>query len=91
METYVLHEIRATIGVLNLGGELSSWRSAAGVEVDVIWSRGGFAVGIEIKSSKIWRRKFGKGLKSLLGQEFINKPLRQILWVCLSLISLKII
>ena len=48
-------------------------RSAAGVEVDVIWTRGDLAVGFEIKSSKIWRRKFGKGLKALLDQGLINK------------------
>jgi len=64
-ETYVLHELRAHNDYARLGGALSYWRTASGVEVDFVWSRGKENVAIEVKSSPVWKREYGAGLAAL--------------------------
>jgi predicted AAA+ superfamily ATPase len=66
LETWILHELRATISYDGLGGELRYWRTPSGSEVDFIWTRARRAVGIEVKAAKQWRREFGGPLKSLI-------------------------
>ena len=66
LETWILHEVRATIAYEGLGGELRYWRTPSGSEVDFIWTRGRRAVGIEVKAAVTWRREFGGPLKSLI-------------------------
>ena len=66
LETWILHELRATIAYENLGGELRYWRTPSGSEVDFIWTRAKRAVGIEVKAATQWRREFGGPLKSLI-------------------------
>ena len=66
LETWILHELRATIAYHGLGGELHHWRTPSGSEVDFIWTRAKRAVGIEVKASAQWRREFGGPLKSLI-------------------------
>jgi predicted AAA+ superfamily ATPase len=73
LETWIAHELRAAIGIQNIGGELSFWRTPAGTEVDFIWSRGEQMVGIEVKASKSWRPEFGAPLKSLLAENFVTR------------------
>jgi hypothetical protein len=34
----VLHELRAWIGIANIGGKLAYWRTPSGSEVDFIWN-----------------------------------------------------
>lgn len=86
LETYLIHEFRAYLNACNVGGELCYWRTPAGVEVDLIWSRGDRHVGFEIKSSKTWRVEYGKALNELLdrgvlskgyGLYMVDKPLKQ--------------
>jgi uncharacterized protein len=72
LETYVLHELRAAMAYLNLGGEISYWRTPAGVEVDFIWGRGDIAVGIEVKASTQWRREYSSALLDTLEQKVIT-------------------
>jgi predicted AAA+ superfamily ATPase len=57
--------LRAADSHLNLGGEISYWRTESGVEVDFVWTRGDKAVAIEVKASNVWRREYGKALKAL--------------------------
>jgi uncharacterized protein len=66
LETLVLHELRAAIANLELGGELSYWRTPAGVEVDFIWRRSRRSVGIEVKAGARWRREDSATLKLLI-------------------------
>jgi uncharacterized protein len=72
LETFVFNEARAALHYLDVGGELSYYRTPAGVEVDLIWSRGKKAVGVEIKSAIEWRGEYGKGLKGLMAEKKIQ-------------------
>lgn len=72
-EGYILHELRSYMNISSCRGELSYWQSSSGNEVDIIWSRGDFHVGIEVKSSKIWKSKFNRGLRQLKSKKFLNK------------------
>lgn len=72
LETLVLHELRAAMSVRNAGGDLSYWRTPAGVEVDFIWRRGRRAVGIEVKASARWRREDAAVLRQLMDEEVLT-------------------
>lgn len=72
LETWMLHELRATIAYGNLGGELRYWRTPSGSEVDFVWTRGKRAVGIEVKAAARWRREFGGPLKSLIADRIVD-------------------
>jgi predicted AAA+ superfamily ATPase len=72
LETWVLHELRATMAYRNLGGELRYWRTPSGSEVDFIWTRGARTVGIEVKAASAWRKGFGGALKSLVADRIVR-------------------
>jgi uncharacterized protein len=59
LETWILHELRATMAYDNLGGELRYWRTPSGSEVDFICAGARRAIGIEVKAAAQWRREFG--------------------------------
>jgi uncharacterized protein len=71
-ETFTAHQLRAAMSYLDTGGELSYYRTPAGVEVDFIWTRGKHAIGFEVKSGTEWRREYGKGLLELLANKSIS-------------------
>lgn len=73
LETLILHELRAATSLTRSGGELSYWRTPAGVEIDFIWSVGDFHVGIEVKASERWLPSHGKALKSLMHQGVLQR------------------
>ncbi len=68
-----MHELRAYLSYLGVGGELSYFRTAAGLEIDFIWSRGKRHVGIEVKASERWRSEDKKALASALADGIIDK------------------
>lgn len=72
LETWILHELRATMAYDNVGGELRHWRTPSGSEVDFIWTRAKRAVGIEVKAASQWRREFGGPLKSLIEDRIVQ-------------------
>jgi predicted AAA+ superfamily ATPase len=72
LETWILHELRATMAYESLGGELQYWRTPSGAEVDFVWTRARRAVGIEVKASREWRREFGGPLKSLIADGIVQ-------------------
>ena len=72
LETLVLHELRAAMSVHNAGGDLSYWRTPAGVEVDFIWRRGRRAVGVEVKASARWRREDAAVLRQLMDEKVLT-------------------
>jgi uncharacterized protein len=65
LETWIFHELRAHISYTACGGDLAYYRTTSGSEVDFIWSRGGRAVGIEVKASERWRPEHGRALRDL--------------------------
>jgi uncharacterized protein len=73
LETWVLHEMRAAISYLNIGGEISYWRTPADVEIDFIWARGDKAVAIEVKSSSQWRSEYSGPLRRALEGKTVSR------------------
>jgi len=73
LETLVLSELRSAISYQNLGGELAYWRTAAGKEVDFIWSRGDSAIAVELKMGSSWRRSYSKALTELAEAKLVNR------------------
>jgi predicted AAA+ superfamily ATPase len=71
-ETWMLHELRAAMASLNAGGQLHYWRTPSGTEVDFIWTRGGRAVGIEVKAGSTWRPEYSTALKGLVEQRVVQ-------------------
>lgn len=71
LETWMLHELRVAMASLNTGGQLQYWRTPSGTEVDFVWTRGGRAVGIEVKSSSTWRPEYSTALKGLVAQGLV--------------------
>jgi predicted AAA+ superfamily ATPase len=53
---------------MNLGGELSYWRSASKQEIDFVWTRGDCAIGFDIKASSTWRREYGSAIRDLIAK-----------------------
>ena len=72
LETWVLHEIRAHLAHTGAGGELAYYRTAAGVEVDFVWTTPGRAVGVEVKAARRWRREDGNALRELRERRVIQ-------------------
>lgn len=72
LETWALNELRATMALHGLGGELTYWRTPAGSEVDFIWARGRHAVGIEVKASPRWRHEFSAPLRALMADGIVR-------------------
>jgi uncharacterized protein len=72
LETWILHELRATMEYENLGGRLSYWGTPSGGEVDFVWTRGQRAVGIEVKAGSQWRREYGSSLKELVARGVLD-------------------
>lgn len=73
LETWILHELRAHLACHNLGGELSYYRTGAGLEVDFVWQGPTVRVGIEVKASPRWRPEHGAALKELLARDAIQR------------------
>lgn len=73
LETWVFHELRAHLAHSGIGGELSFWRTAAGVEIDFVWSRGKHRVGIEVKAAERWRSEHAKALQGALAEGLVQR------------------
>lgn len=63
LETLLLHELHAAVAYQNCGGDLFTWRSSGGAEIDFVWARADLAVAIEVKASRSWRREYSRALK----------------------------
>ena len=64
---WIHHELKAYLEYNAVRGTLGFWRTPSKTEVDFIWWYGKACVGIEVKSSTVFRREYLKGL-SALGQ-----------------------
>lgn len=65
LETYLIHELRASQSYLNTAGELSYYGSERS-EVDVILTVNGESIAFEIKAAARWRPEFGATMHELL-------------------------
>ena len=65
LEHWIHHELQAYLDYGLIKGSLGYWRTPSGSEVDFIWWYGDKTIGIEVKSSKKFRKEYLKGLKSL--------------------------
>lgn len=72
-ESYILNEIRALSSYLSLGTQMAYWRTEAGTEVDLIWSRGQRRIGFEIKHTDVWHQRDNAGLETLLAEKKIER------------------
>jgi predicted AAA+ superfamily ATPase len=73
LETFFLHELRSAIAYLNVGGEISYWRTPAGVEIDFIWMRGDKAIAFELKSAIRWQRAYSSVLRRSVEEKMISR------------------
>jgi len=73
LETWIFHELRAHLAHSGVAGELSYWRTASGVEIDFIWSRGKKHVGVEVKATERWRPEHAKALQVALAEGIIQR------------------
>ena len=73
METLVLHELRSAAAYLNCGGEIAYWRTPAGVEIDLVWSRADWSLAIEVKAATQWRREFSAPLRRALEERTVSR------------------
>jgi len=73
LETWILHELRAHSSYAGVAGALSYFRTASGVEIDFIWSRGKKHVGIEVKATDRWRSEHAKSLHVALDEGIVGR------------------
>ena len=73
LETLLLHELRSAAAYLNTGGEISYWRTPAGVEIDFIWARADTAVAIEVKGASAWRREYSAPMRRALDEKMVSR------------------
>ncbi|NJL26833.1 MAG: DUF4143 domain-containing protein [Thermoanaerobaculia bacterium] len=65
LETVVLHELRAFLNYTGRDYPLYFWRTYDGVEVDFLFETQDGFVAIEVKSTKLWDKRFHRGLRRL--------------------------
>lgn len=75
LETWLLHELRANLQLTGAGGELSYYRTGAGVEVDFIWTGPSYSVAVEIKSATRWKPGFGIALRELVERKVVKRAI----------------
>jgi predicted AAA+ superfamily ATPase len=72
-ETIILNELRAFNAYENLGGVFSFWSAPPQFEIDIIWTLGKINIGIEVKTSRTWKRDFSKTLNELIEKKKITR------------------
>ena len=75
LETYLLHELKAWNQIHNWGAKIKFWKTHHYSEIDFIIEIKGKKVGIELKSSQIWKKEFGKYLKKAKEEKFIDRAI----------------
>ncbi|NDC24887.1 MAG: ATP-binding protein [Proteobacteria bacterium] len=66
LETWVLHELRAWMGIHEMGGQWHHWGTPQASEVDFIMTGAGKSAGIEVKAKGEWKREYGKKLEEMI-------------------------
>ncbi|MDE0091781.1 MAG: AAA family ATPase [Oligoflexia bacterium] len=73
LETYFLHELKAWNQIHNWGANIRFWKTHHNSEIDFIIQVKGKKVGIELKSSQIWKKEFGKYLKKAKEEKLLDR------------------
>ena len=75
LETYLLHELKVWNQIQDWGAKISFWKTHHSSEIDFIIEIRGKKIGIELKSSAIWKREFGKYLIKAKQEKIIDRAL----------------
>ena len=75
LETYILHELSMWNQIHNLGTHIYFWNTHNHAEIDFVLERGDKRIGIEVKSSWVWKKEFGKHLNKAKEEKVIQKAL----------------
>ncbi len=75
LETCLLHELKAWNQIHNWGAKISFWKTYHNSEIDFLVEINAQRIGIELKSSKVWKKEFGKYLKKAQAQKFIDRAI----------------
>ena len=75
LETYLLHELKVWNQIHNWGAKIKFWKTHHNSEIDFIVEVKGRKAGIELKSSQIWKKEFGKHLKKIKDGKFIDRAM----------------
>ena len=75
LETYLLHELRAWNQIHDWGAKISFWKTYHNSEINFLIEINAQKIGIELKSSKVWKKEFGKYLRKAEAQKFIDRAI----------------
>ncbi len=75
LETFILNEIQSYSSYHQKFAEIYYWGTPSQNEVDFVISKGSVNIGLEIKSSKKWKKEFNSGLSVLLESKKIKKAI----------------
>ncbi|MBP9682429.1 MAG: ATP-binding protein [Bacteriovorax sp.] len=75
LETFILNEIQSYSSYHQKYAEVYYWGTPSQNEVDFIISKGPINIGLEIKSSKKWKKEFNSGISVLLESKKIKKAI----------------
>ena len=75
LETYLLHELKAWNQIHDWGAKISFCKTYHNSEIDFLVEINAQRIGIELKSSKVWKREFGKYLNKVKAQKFIDRAI----------------
>ena len=73
LETYLLNELKVWDQIHNWDAKIRFWRTHYGAEVDFIIEIKRQKIGIEIKSSNLWKKEFGKHIKKAKEEKLIQR------------------
>ena len=75
LETYLLQELKAWNQIHNWGAKIRFWKTHHNSEIDFIVEINNKKAGIELKSSQIWKKEFGKYLKKAKEEKSIDRAI----------------
>ena len=75
LETYLFHELKAWNQIHDWGAKISFCKTYHNSEIDFLVEINAQRIGIKLKSSKVWKREFGKYLNKVKAQKFIDRAI----------------
>lgn len=75
LETYILHELKAFKAYQRKDFDIFFWKTPSKTEIDFVLDLGHEKIGIEIKSSKVWKKEFSKNLKTLMNEKQLSRAI----------------
>ena len=75
LETYIFHELRFWNQTHDWGADIYFWKTYRHAEIDFILEIKGKRIGVEIKSSSVWKKEFGKYLSKAQEESFLDQSI----------------